>query len=105
MTENLNSDPKEILSQVLEEMKKEQGASFVLRQVNLSELQRKTGISRKRLRNLRKSDFKAKTHRSRKGAKNKTTVLSGFTGVIDDYLRKDVANSEVIYGKLQEMGY
>ena len=47
MIENLNSDSMQILSQVLEEMKEEQGKSFVLNQVNLSELQRRTGISRK----------------------------------------------------------
>ena len=63
MADNPNSDSMEILSQVLEEMKKEQGASFNLHQVNLSELQRRTGISRKKLRNLRKNDFKAKSRR------------------------------------------
>ena len=104
MTENLSSDSMEILSQVLEEMKREKGSDFILREVNLSELVRRTGISRKKLRNLKKNDFKEKP-KGRKGTKNKTTVLSGFTGVIDDYLRKDVANSEVIYDRLQEMGY
>ena len=104
MIENLSSDPMAILSQVLEEMKQEKGAAFVLRDVNLSELERRTGISRKKLRNLRKTDFKEKP-KGRKGMKNKTTVLSGFTGVIDDLLRRDVANSEVIYDRLQEIGY
>ena len=99
MIENLSNDPMAILSQVLEEMKQEKGAAFVLRDVNLSELERRTGISRKKLRNLRKTDFKEKP-KGRKGMKNKTTVLSGFTGVIDDLLRRDVANSEVIYGDL-----
>ena len=60
MIENLSSDPMVILSQVLEEMKQEKGAAFVLRDVNLSELERRTGISRKKLRNLRKTDFKEK---------------------------------------------
>lgn len=105
MIENLNSDSMQILSQVLEEMKEEQGKSFVLNQVNLSELQRRTGISRKKLRNLRKNDFKEKPRQSRKRKKKTTTVLSGYTGVIDDYLRKDVTNSEVIYDRLKEMGY
>lgn len=104
MIENLSSDPMAILSQVLEEMKQEKGAAFVLRDVNLSELERRTGISRKKLRNLRKTDFKEKP-KGRKGMRNKTTVLSGFTGVIDDLLRRDVANSEVIYDRLQEIGY
>ena len=104
MTENLSSDPMAILSQVLEEMKQEKGSAFALRDVNLSELERRTGITRKKLRNLRKTDFKEKP-KGRKGMKNKTTVLSGFTGVIDDLLRRDVTNSEVIYDRLQEIGY
>ena len=62
MIENLSSDPMVILSQVLEEMKQEKGATFVLRDVNLSELERRTGISRKKLRNLRDNDFKEKPH-------------------------------------------
>ena len=62
MSENLSSDSLAILSQVLEEMKKEKGCDFNLRQVNLSELERRTGISRKKLRNLRKNDFKEKPH-------------------------------------------
>ena len=55
MTENLSSDSMEILSQVLEEMKREKGSDFILREVNLSELVRRTGISRKKLRNLKKN--------------------------------------------------
>ena len=47
----------DILSQVLEEMKQEKGNAFILREVNLSELERRTGISRKKLRNLKKNDF------------------------------------------------
>jgi len=39
------------------------------------------------------------------GTTAQSTVLTGYTGVIDNFLRRDVKNSEVIYDRLQEMGY
>ena len=74
MIENLSNDSMAILTQVLEEMKQEKGSTFVLQHVNLSELERRTGISRKKLRNLRDNDFKEKPH-GRIGKKNEKTVL------------------------------
>lgn len=40
-----------------------------------------------------------------KGRKADTTIISGYTGVIDDLLRKSVVNSEVILDRIQEQGY
>ena len=51
-----------IVSQALEEMKAEQGENFSLAAVNLAELQRRTGISRSRLRRLKKNNFKVVQH-------------------------------------------
>lgn len=51
-----------IVSQALEEMKAEQGENFSLAAVNLAELQRRTGISRSRLRRLKKNNFKVIQH-------------------------------------------
>ena len=48
-----------IITQALEEMKSEQGDSFRLEEVNLSELERRTGISRAKLRRLKKDGFKS----------------------------------------------
>ena len=93
-----------ILTQVLEEMKQEKGENFSLKTVNLAELQRRTGISRKRLRNLQKHDFKEIPH-GRKGKKSSETVLTGYTGIIDDLLRKGVYNSSVTYDRIREVGY
>ena len=39
------------------------------------------------------------------GRKAKETVLSGYTGVIDDLLRHGVTNSEVCYSRICELGY
>ena len=46
-----------IIAQAIEEMKAEQGASFHLEHLNLAELERRTGISRARLRRLQKTGF------------------------------------------------
>ena len=62
MIGNLSNDSMTILTQVLEEMKQEKGNEFDLRKVNLAELERRTGISRKKLRNLKKNGFKEKPH-------------------------------------------
>ncbi len=48
-----------IITQALEDMKSEQGNSFRLEKVNLSELERHTRISRAKLRRLKKNGFKA----------------------------------------------
>ena len=104
MIEITSGDSFDIVSRALEDMKAEQGEKFNLENVNLAELKRRTGLSRGKLRKMKRDGFKKKQHGSA-GKTAQTTVLSGFTGVIDDYLRKDVANSEVIYDRLQEMGY
>jgi len=46
-----------IIAQAIEEMKAEWGDTFSLEQVNLAELERRTGISRGKLRRLKKNGF------------------------------------------------
>ena len=48
------NDFKRNITQALDEMKKEQGDSFDLSKVNLAELERRTGISRSKLRKIRR---------------------------------------------------
>ena len=93
-----------IVSQALEEMKAEQGENFSLAAVNLAELQRRTGISRSRLRRLKKNNFKVVQH----GLTGKSTgrsVLNGFTSVINNLLSKGVSNSVICYERLKQIGY
>ena len=99
-----NNDSASKLTQVLEEMKREQGDSFSLDKINLTELGRRTGISRKKLRRLKKNGFQEKPH-GLTGRKAEVTVLTGFTGVIDELLRKGVYNSTVIQERLEDAGY
>lgn len=39
------------------------------------------------------------------GRKADTTIISGYTGVIEDLLKKGVSNSEVILERIQEQGF
>ena len=49
----------EIIAQAIEEMKEVQGESFSLENVNLAELERRTGITRARLRRMKANGFKS----------------------------------------------
>lgn len=105
MNRDTNSnDLQIILSQALDEMKAEQGDSFDLAKVNLAELERRTGITRARLRRYKKDGFIIKPH-GRTGRKAEVTVLTGYTGVIDDMLRNNITNAVVCYDRITEMGY
>lgn len=97
---NLN----ETIAQALQQMKIEHGDKFTPDKVNLAELARRTGLSRKKLRTIQKHGFKVLPH-GNKGKKQDKTVLSGFTGIIDDLLQKSVTNSVIIFEQLKNAGY
>ena len=90
-----------IITQALEEMKSEQGNSFQLEKVNLSELERRTGISRSKLRRLKKNGFKA-VPRSKKARKS---ILDGYVSIIDNLLKQGIKNSSVCFECLKRQGY
>jgi len=104
MNKNKSNDLQTIISSAIESMKKELGKNFNLEKINLAELERRTGISRARLRLLKKSNFIVKPH-GRKGLKAAKTVLSGYTGVMDDLLKKGITNSAVHFERIEELGY
>ena len=105
MSKTTNSnDLQEILTQAIEQMKLEAGENFDLDKINLAELSRRTKISRGRLRRYQKDGFIIKPH-GRTGQKAKVTVLTGFTGVLDNLLRDNVTNAVVCYEKIQKLGY
>lgn len=85
-------------------MKSEQGSKFDLNKINLAELERRTGMARAQLRRLQRNGFQMTPH-AIAGRKADTTIISGYTGVIDDLLRKGVSNSEVVLEHIQEHGY
>ena len=45
------------IAQAIEEMKAEEGNTFSLESINLAELSRRTGVSRGKLRHLKKNSF------------------------------------------------
>lgn len=104
MTDNERNTLQETITHFLEDMKKEQGDSFSPENVNLSEMERRTGISRKRLRLLKKNGFKVLPN-GNKGKTKKETVLTGYTAIIDDFLKKGVRNSHTITDSLKDKGY
>ena len=104
MTEQERNDLQLTITHALQEMEQESGDSFDIKKVNLAELGRRTGISRKRLRNIQKNGYIVKPH-ALKGTTKENTVLSGFTSVIDSELKKGVTNSVVIKELLDSMGY
>lgn len=104
MNEQERNDLQLTISQALSEMKAEAGESFDLEKVNLAELERRTGITRKRLRKIKEDGFIIKPH-GLSGKKKEHTVLSGYTGIIDNLLKKGVTNSSTITDRLEENGY
>ena len=104
MNESYGNGYVPIIAQAIEEMKAEQGASFSLEQINLAELERRTGISRGKLRRLKKNGFQD-CRRSGGFGKHKITKLTGYTGIIDALLKQGVSNSAVILKRLQESGF
>lgn len=104
MDEQERNDLQLTISHALAEMKAEAGDKFDLEKVNLAELERRTGLTRKKLRKLKEDNFIVKPH-GRQGAKKKNTVLTGFTGTIDSFLVKGITNSSTIKEQLEEFGY
>ncbi len=104
LMEGKNNDLTETIAQALNEIKCELGEKFDLEHVNLAELERRTGISRAKLRRLKDHGFVDVPH-GLTGRKAKTTVLTGFTGMLDDLLSKGVTNSSVCYDRLVANGY
>lgn len=99
-----NDSCNEIITQAIESMKAEQGDLFSLENINLAELERRTGISRARLRRLKKNGFVDKPH-GRTGQKSAYTVLTGYTSVLDNLLVLGITNSAVCLERLEENGF
>ena len=103
MSEKTN-DLTEIITQAINEIKLELGEKFNPDKINLAELERRTGLSRAKLRRLKEHGFVDMPH-GRNGLKADKTVLTGFTGVIDALLAKGITNSSVCFERLKDAGY
>lgn len=92
------------IAQAIEKMKAEQGESFSLEKINLAELERRTGVSRGKLRRLQKNGFQDLPKKT-KGHKHSETKLSGYTGLVDSMLKNGIKNSVVILERLRQAGF
>ena len=92
------------VAEAIKQMMAEQGDKFSLEKINLAELERRTGISRAKLRRLKEHDFEDVQH-ALKGRKATTTLLSGYTGILDGLLKTGVVNSVVCFDKLCKNGF
>lgn len=69
MNENNSNGLQTIITQVIEEMKSEQGDKFDINRINLAEMERRTGMTRAQLRRLKKNDFQITPHALNRPAK------------------------------------
>ena len=102
--ENKNNDLTEIITQALNEMKMELGDNFDIDKVNLAELERRTGITRAKLRRIKSNGVIDKPH-GPTGRKAEHMVLSGYTAVIDNRPGKSITNASLIHERIGELGY
>ena len=93
-----------IIAQAIEEMEVEAGNNFSLEKINLAELERRTGVSRAKLRRLKENGFQPKPH-GLAGKKAKATIISGYTGMMDAMLKAGNINSSVCFSRLQQEGF
>ena len=98
------NDSSMIIAQALDEMKKELGSKFDPDKINLAELERRTGISRAKLRRIKSNGFTEKPN-GNTGRSRQSTVISGYSGVINGYLSSGVTNSVVIFERIRNLGY
>ena len=92
------------VAKAIEQMMAEQGDKFSLEKINLAELERRTGISRARLRRMKEHGFEDTEHAA-KGRRASTTLLTGYTGILDGLLKSGVTNSAVCLSRLRANGF
>ena len=100
MKELLGNGLDIIVSQALQEMKEELGESFHIETVNLAALQRKTGISRSRLRRWKRNILSPE-----QDSQQRKSILSDYTSVLDHLLSSGISNTVICFERLKQLGY
>lgn len=104
MKETNSNGFADIISQAIEEMKAQMGNNFSLSQINLAELERRTSISRAKLRRLKDNNFNETPH-GNAGTAKANTVMSGYSAFLDNLLIQGVTNSVVCLDRLRDLGF
>lgn len=95
-----------IVAQAISEMKTEQGSCFTLSNLNLSELERRTGISRSKLRTWKRNGYAFLSPGPRIGSSHrKFLILQPYSATLDTLLKSGVSNSAVCLERLQLIGF
>ena len=83
-----------IIAHAIAEMESEKGKKLSAEEISLADLERRTGISRAKLRRLQKNGF-ASTQHGLIGRKAQQTVLSGHIGFLNSLLQNGIKNASV----------
>lgn len=92
-----------IIADAIAEMEAELGNTIPLEKINLAELGRRTGISRSKLRRLKKKGFVLDVLPSVTNSTRKT--MQGFSETVNSLLRLGVTNSVVCFQHIQQDGF
>lgn len=99
-----DSDLLAIITQGLESMK-DDGYDISPGKINLTELKRRTGFSRSRLRRFRDNNWQAVLHGNTGKIPANAGAMTGYEGTVDTLLKKGVTNSSVIFSKISKDGF
>ncbi len=102
---NETKDLEIILSQVLNDMKEELGEAFLLEKVNLAEIERRTGISRARLRNWKNNGFHILPHGNTLQRGLRDSIVDPYVEYIKEQLNLGVDNKALIFERIVAQGY
>jgi len=94
----------ERVAQALNELRMKFGDLYDIKKVTVSEMMRRTGLPRGKLRELKKNDFQPKPH-GNTGKKREHTVLEGHDGKLNTLLAQGITNSDVLLSRIREDGY
>ena len=92
-----------IIAQAIAEMEETHGEFKNIDEINLSELSRRTGLSRAKLRRLKANGFCEVPH-GLKG-QQRPQILDGYSAVLDSMIRNGVSNSAVCLERLQKLDF
>ena len=104
MKDFYDKDEEARITQAIQEMKAAAGDSFSMEKLNLSELERRCGVTRMRLRRLKKNNFQFKPH-GNTGKLSPQRKMNGHTGILDSLLKDGITNSVVCLERLQAAGF
>lgn len=99
-----DKDAIHIIATEIEKMKAEGAASEKVGSLNLSEIQRRTGLSRKTIKRLLDNGLKVQSH-GNSHEKGMHLVSGASEKKAKELLEQGVTNSSVIYERLRAVGY